>query len=87
MDTTRTRWAAIGAAIAITLGGGGIGVANATSDASDGPVSAFFPIEPCRLADNAAITADSSIGLNGWARPVTAICPTASRDSRPTSLR
>ncbi len=48
---SRSRWAAIGAAIAVTLGAGGIGISHATSDSGDGPVSAFFPIEPCRLAD------------------------------------
>jgi hypothetical protein len=63
--TSRSRWAAIGAAIAVTLGAGGIGITHATSDSGDGPVSAFFPIEPCRLAENAAITADTSITLNG----------------------
>jgi hypothetical protein len=48
---SRSRWAAVGAAVAVSLGAGGIGISHATQDASDGPVSAFFPIEPCRLAD------------------------------------
>ena len=39
--------AAIGAAVAVTLGGGGLFVANATS----GTVSSFVPVVPCRLAD------------------------------------
>ena len=44
----RSRWAAVGAAVAITLGGGGIGLVSATS-----PVDAvaYVPIEPCRIAD------------------------------------
>ena len=65
-NTSRSRWAAVGAAIAVTLGAGGIGITHATTDSSEGPVSAFFPIEPCRLAANAAITEDTSITLNGW---------------------
>jgi hypothetical protein len=44
----RTRWTAIGAAIAITLGAGGIGITNAIST-NGGAV--FVPIPPCRLFD------------------------------------
>ena len=44
----RVRWAAIGAAVAITLGASGIGIARATSP--DG-AAAFVPITPCRLFD------------------------------------
>ncbi len=65
MNTTRSRWAAIGAAVAVTLGAGGIGITHATTDSSDGPVAAFFPIEPCRLAENIAIGEDVSITLDG----------------------
>lgn len=66
MTTVRSRWAAIGAAVAVSLGAGGIGISHAVTDSSEGPVSAFFPIEPCRLASNEAILADSSITLDGW---------------------
>lgn len=45
----RTRWAAIGAAIAITLGGGGFGLAHAAL--SSGSRSVFVPVAPCRLLD------------------------------------
>lgn len=45
----RTRWAAIGAAIAITLGAGGVGITQATT--SSGERAIYVPIEPCRLAD------------------------------------
>jgi hypothetical protein len=45
----RTRWAAIGAAVAITLGAGGIGVTHATL--SSGERTSFVPITPCRLVD------------------------------------
>jgi len=49
MSTTiRTRWAAIGAAVAITLGGGGIGLVSATQP--DG-ASTLIPITPCRVID------------------------------------
>jgi hypothetical protein len=44
----RTRWAAIGAAIAVTIGAGGIGISYATSPAG---AVAYVPITPCRLAD------------------------------------
>lgn len=65
MNAARSRWAAIGAAVAVSLGAGGVGISQATTDSGDGPVSAFFPIEPCRLADNATIGADTSITLDG----------------------
>ncbi len=45
----RTRWAAVGAAVAVTLGAGGLGVANATLDS--GERTSFVPITPCRLLD------------------------------------
>ncbi len=43
----RSRWAAIGAAVAVTFGGGTFLVANAAS----APSNAFFAITPCRLLD------------------------------------
>jgi hypothetical protein len=48
MSTIRTRWAAIGAAVAITLGGGGVGLVAATQP--DG-ASTLVPITPCRVID------------------------------------
>ncbi|MGI9646263.1 MAG: hypothetical protein ACR2O6_13235 [Ilumatobacteraceae bacterium] len=45
---SRSRWAAFGAAVAITLGGGGLYVANATAD----PGSTFVAIEPTRVLDS-----------------------------------
>lgn len=48
MSTIRTRWAAIGAAVAITLGGGGIGLVSATQPAG---ASTLVPITPCRVID------------------------------------
>ena len=44
----RTRWAAIGAAVAVTLGAGGLATTYATSPAG---AVAFVPITACRLAD------------------------------------
>lgn len=61
--TTRTRWAAIGAAVAVTLGAGGIGITQATE--SDGG-SAYFAIEPCRVADRDMIEQEGSLLLDGW---------------------
>jgi hypothetical protein len=46
---SRVRWAAIGAALAVSLGAGGIGIVNATI--SSGPKAVYVPIAPCRLAD------------------------------------
>jgi len=43
----RTRWAAIGAAVAVTLGGGGLFVVNAAS----GPASSVVTIDPVRILD------------------------------------
>jgi hypothetical protein len=45
----RVRWAAIGAALAVSLVAGGIGIVNATI--SSGPKAVYVPISPCRLAD------------------------------------
>ena len=49
--THRTRWSAIGAAIAVTLGGGGLLTASA---AGSGSQSAFTAIAPCRIMDTRA---------------------------------
>ncbi len=43
----RSRWAAIGAAIAVSFGGGAVFVANAIGQAAD----TFVAVEPCRLLD------------------------------------
>ncbi len=45
----RSKWAAVGAAIAVSLGAGGIGITHATTSSGEKPV--YLPIEPCRLAD------------------------------------
>lgn len=50
----RTRWAAIGAAVAVSLGAGGIGLVHATVDSGDRPV--LVDINPCRLTDTRADT-------------------------------
>ena len=52
----RTRWAAIGAAIAVTLGGGGLFVANAASSAP----SSIVAIDPVRILDTR-----TDVGLPG----------------------
>jgi hypothetical protein len=83
--TTRSRWATVGAAVAITLGAGGIGISHATSDAGDGAVSAFFPIEPYPLATNATIGADTSIGLDGWGTTGDCNLPTGTTGHAATS--
>lgn len=45
---TRSRWAGIGAAIAVSLGAGGIGF---IAHAANSSPSSFVPITPCRLFD------------------------------------
>ncbi len=51
MSVARSRWAALGAAVAVTLGAGGIGLVAATSPEG---ATAYVPITPCRLADTRA---------------------------------
>ncbi len=46
---SRSRWAAIGAAVAVSIGAGSIGVVGATVDSGERPV--LVQIEPCRLLD------------------------------------
>jgi hypothetical protein len=55
---TRARWAAIGAAVAVAIGGGGLGIARATVTSGDKPV--FVSIEPRRILDTR-----SAVGLTG----------------------
>jgi hypothetical protein len=49
MSFLRTRWAAVGAAIAITLGAGGL--AGVQASLSSGERAVYIPISPCRLID------------------------------------
>jgi hypothetical protein len=44
----RTRWAAVGAAVAVSVGAGGVGLLQATAPSG---AAAFVPITPCRLFD------------------------------------
>jgi hypothetical protein len=69
----RARWAAIGAAVAVSLGAGGLGIVKATSPEG---ASAYVPISPCRLLDTradspvgsplGALGPDTEITVNGW---------------------
>jgi hypothetical protein len=45
----RSRWAAVGAAVAVTLGASSVGIASATL--TSGERTSFVPITPCRLFD------------------------------------
>lgn len=57
----RTRWAAIGAAVAVALGaGGGFGLARATI--SSGERTVLVPIESCRLTDTRTTIVDPRAG-------------------------
>lgn len=49
---TRSRWAAIGAAVAVTVGAVGMGgLSSVSAEKSDGDRPVFVPINPCRLID------------------------------------
>ena len=54
----RSRWAAVGAAVAVTLGAGGISLGQAAIGSGDKPV--FVAITPCRLLDTRP--GDNNIG-------------------------
>ncbi len=64
MSLMRTRWAAIGAAVAVTLGGGGLALVDAAKDSGDRPVTVFLD-EPCRLRDTR-----TSEGVGGRTAPL-----------------
>ena len=49
MSMIRTRWAAVGAAVAVTLGAGGVSLSQAAINSGDKPV--YVSITPCRLID------------------------------------
>ena len=55
MSIVRARWAAIGAAVAVTLGAGGVGIVGAA--VSSGEKTVFVPITPCRVTDTRASSA------------------------------
>ena len=48
MSLLRTRWSAVGAAVALALGAGGIGLVSATNPAD---ATTFVAITPCRVID------------------------------------
>jgi hypothetical protein len=63
---TRSRWASIGAAVAVTVGLGGF----VTASAASGSPSSYVPVSPCRLVDTrenvqgtAALGADKSMAV------------------------
>jgi hypothetical protein len=69
----RARWAAFGAAVAVSLGAGGLGIVSATSPEG---AAAYMAISPCRLADTrpdsnvgpfaAPLGADATYTFEGW---------------------
>lgn len=54
MSMIRSRWAAVGAAVAVTLGAGGMGITQAAINSGDRAV--FVPITPCRIIDTRPAT-------------------------------
>ena len=66
VSSIRSR-AAVGAAVAVSLGAGGTGITHATTSSGEKPV--YIPLDsPCRLADNrpAGIGPDASVTFDGW---------------------
>ncbi len=59
LRAVRTRWAAIGAAIAVSIGGGGMAITHAA--VSSGERDVFVPIAPCRVFDTRS--GASNVGL------------------------
>lgn len=53
----RSRWAAVGAAVAVSVGGGGLFVANAAVNPAE---SSFVPVDPVRVVDSR-----SDVGVDG----------------------
>ena len=53
MSFMRSRWAALGAAVAVSLGAGGVSLVGASVDSGDKPVTVFLD-EPCRMRDTRA---------------------------------
>lgn len=49
-DLIRTKWAAVGAAVAVTLGAGGVSLTQAAISSGEKPVYVAL-VEPCRLVD------------------------------------
>ena len=62
-SVSRSRWAAVGAAVAITVGAGGLLSASAASSPG---ASSFVPITPCRLMD----TRPGAINVGPRATPI-----------------
>jgi hypothetical protein len=62
----RTRWAALGAAVAVAIGGASLGVVRASI--SEGERAVYVPINPCRLAD----TRSGSVNVGDRSTPLRA---------------
>ena len=63
-DLSRSRWAAIGAAVAVTLGAGGLISVNAAND-----TSSFVPITPARILDTRSGDRVGSLDIAGASDP------------------
>ena len=73
-SASRARWAAVGAALAVSLGAGGFGIARATAPSG---ASAYVAVSPCRLVDtrsdptfhvgpHSPLRAGTRIVIDGW---------------------
>jgi len=84
MSGIRTRWAAIGAAIAVTLGGGGLFVANAGSGPDFSNDSVFHGVSPTRVLDTRRTSAVSNRVIK---LDVQGPIPTINGDGTTTSIQ
>ncbi len=88
-STLRSRWAAIGAAVAVCLGAGGVGISQATTHTGEMPI--YISIDPCRMADTRTgpdnvgpratpLGADEIYTLAGWGTSGDCTLPNATSD-------
>ena len=86
MSAIRTRWAAIGAAVAVSIGGGGLFMAQAADSTSD---SAYHPVTPVRVLDtrtSGAITNGATkLKVEGTINTLNADGTTTSQEVVPSS--
>jgi hypothetical protein len=86
LSAIRTRWAAIGAAVAVSIGGGGLFMAQAADSTSD---SAYHPVTPVRVLDtrsSGAITNGATkLKVEGTINTINADGTTTSQEVVPSS--
>ena len=86
LSAIRTRWAAIGAAVAVSIGGGGLFMARAADSTSD---SAYHPVTPVRVLDTRSSTpvqnASTKLKVEGTINTINADGTTTSQEVVPSA--